>query len=457
MLAVAGNRIHPRDPDRFLLQRRMNDMRHRRRVVLLCLLATSAGADLATASGFGLFQHGGRAMGQAGAFTARASEPSALSFNPAAITKLEGLQLQVGLDFNNARDKYQSDTGSFSARHIIQFPPNLYATWKQRSGPWALGLGIDSPFYYSLDWNARLFPGRFLVRRTELRVYEIHPVLAYDLGEGWSVGGGLRYAFGNLDQDDNAILPAAASAVIPPVEVEVERNASADIDALSWDLAVHYAAPAWGWGAVYRGAEKLRGNGDLKYRPRDVPHDIPGLDAALRAVLRDGRSRQSFEIPRELRTGIWYAPYPELRIELDAVFQSWSSLEATDVTYDPDPFRENPAGPTVRTPRDWKNTTSLRLGVEGDITENFVIFGGVSQEPSPVPGSTLEPGFPRGDALVYGAGFTYNFPQISFDVGYSLHDHDNRATRNQELQHPTRAGTYSAADQVWGFAVRWRW
>jgi long-chain fatty acid transport protein len=429
-------------------------MRHLRRVVLLCLVAVLAGSSLASASGFGLFQHGGRAMGQAGAFTARASEPSALTYNPAAITKLDGFQIQAGLDLNNASDEYRSATGSFSARHIIQFPPLLYATWKQKEGPFALGIGIDSPFYYSLDWNTRLFPARFVTRRTELRVYEVHPVLAYDLGEGWSFGGGLRYAFGNLDQEDNARLRIQAGPLPdPPINVEVERNASADVDALAWDLAIHYAAPSWGWGAVYRSPERLKGNGGVSYEARDVPVGVPGLDAAIRARLVNGSSRQSFEIPREVRAGIWYAPYPELRIELDANLQSWSSLENTDVTFDPNVFGD---GPTVRTPRDWKDTTSLRLGVEGDITDNFVLFGGIASEPSPVPDSTLEPGFPRGDAMVYAAGFSYNFPQISFDVGYSLHEHDDRGARNQELLNPARASTYSASDQVWGFAVRWR-
>lgn len=393
-------------------------------------------------------------MGQVGAFTARAPEPSALTYNPAAITRLDGFQLQAGLDFNNARDKYASATGGFSARHIIQFPPALYATWKQQGGPFALGIGIDSPFYYSLDWNVRLFPGRFLARRTELRVYEVHPVLAYDLGEGWSVGGGLRYAFGNLDQDDNAIVPVFVGAGTPPVNVEVERNAGADVDALAWDVAVHYAAPSWGWGAVYRSPERLKGTGDVDYSPRDVPTGIPGLDAALRSRFASGSARQAFELPREIRAGVWYAPYPELRIELDAGFQSWSSLEATDVTYDPNAFGD---GPTVSTRRDWEDTTSLRLGVEGDITDSFVLFGGVAQEPSPVSGRTLEPGFPRGDALVYAAGFTYNLPQISFDVGYSFHDHDDHGASNQELQNPGRTGSYSGSDQVWGFSVRWRW
>src|SRR5215212_3147458 len=132
------------------------------RIVLLCLAALLAGADLAAASSFELFQHGGRAMGQAGAFTARASEPSAVTYNPAAITRLERFQAQAGLDFNNADDEYQSSTGSFSAHHIIQFPASLYTTWKPGEGPWALGLGLDSPFYYRTDWRPVFFPGRFL-------------------------------------------------------------------------------------------------------------------------------------------------------------------------------------------------------------------------------------------------------------------------------------------------------
>jgi long-chain fatty acid transport protein len=395
-------------------------------------------------------------MGQAGAFTARAPEPSAVTYNPAAITRLEGFQTQAGLDFNSAQDQYESATGSFSANHIIQFPPSLYLTWKPGNGPIALGLGLDAPFYYNLDWQPVFFPGRFVTRRFELRVYELHPVLAYDLGEGWSLGGGVRYVAGSLDQEDNARLLFSASppGTIPqPVLVEVERNASSDVDAVAWDLAVHYAAPAWGWGAVYRGPVRLKGNGDVDYAARDVPPGIPGLDAAIRARLVDGSTRQSFEIPREIRSGIWYAPYPELRLELDASFQTWSSLEATDVTYDPDAFGD---GPKVTTRRDWDDTVSLRLGVEGDITDNFMLYGGIASEPSPVPGNTLEPGFPRGDALVYAIGFSYDFPRISFDVGYSLHDHDDRGASGQEPFNPGRSGTYSSSDQVWGFSVRWR-
>ncbi|HEY4563592.1 MAG TPA: outer membrane protein transport protein [Thermoanaerobaculia bacterium] len=430
-------------------------MRQRCRVVLLCLLAAALGASLAAASGFGLFQHGARAIGQAGAFTARASDPSAMTYNPAAIAKLSGVQLEAGLDMNNPTIDYTSQTGNFQARHIIQFPPAVYLTWRPKNIPFAFGLGYDSPFNDSLFWEPALFPGRFITRRTEVRVYEIHPVVAYDLGEGWSVGAGFRYAFGNLDRDLNTIaniLPDGTPNPVP-VPVEIERNATSDVNATAWDVSIHYAAPSWGWGGVFRSAESLKGDGDVTYKPRDVP-GVPGLDTALQSRFSPGHVRQSFELPREVRAGVWYAPYPELRIELDASFQSWSSLEATDITYTPNPF--HPLSPTETVPRDWKDTTGLRLGLEGNITDHFLLYGGIALEQSPVPDHTIEPGFPYGDFMVYAAGFTYDFPWVSFDLAYSYHDFDSRRASNQEPQNPGRTGTYGGRDSVFGIAARWR-
>jgi long-chain fatty acid transport protein len=421
----------------------------RPRLLLLCLALGLAGADLAAASGFGVFQHGGRALGQVGAFTARADEPSAVLYNPAAITRLPGTQIQAGLDFSYAEDDYRSPTGSFSTNHIIQFVPALYATWNPAGSSLALGIGLDAPFWYRVDWEPALFPGRFLQRTFELRVAELHPVLAWDLGGGWSVGGGLRYLYGDLEQGDNGILPVTrpGGSVLP---VEVERTAEAKVDAFTWDVAVHYATPVWGWGAVFRNNAELKGSGDAHLNPRDVD---PSVLDAVRRQLPSGRARQSFELPREIRGGAWVAPYPELRLEADVSWQGWSSLENTDVIFSEGIFG-SPRTETTR--RDWKDTLGVRLGLEGDVTDAFALFGGVAWEPTPVPRQTIEPGFPRGDAIVYAAGFSYSFPHLSFDVGYSLHDHESFGARGQEQLNPGVEGSYASSDQVWGFSARWR-
>ena len=44
----------------------------------------------ARAAGFALFEHGGKGMGFGGAFTAQASDPSAIFHNPAGIAFLRG-------------------------------------------------------------------------------------------------------------------------------------------------------------------------------------------------------------------------------------------------------------------------------------------------------------------------------------------------------------------------------
>jgi long-chain fatty acid transport protein len=436
-------------------------MRHPRFFVHTAKIAKLAAIALVLAGALGaprgasaalleLFQHGGRAAGQAGAFTARASDPSAVFYNPAAITKLQGTQLEAGLDFTNPRDDYQSATGKFSAHHVINFPPAVYWTYHlPQSSPVALGLGLDSPYWNDLNWDDALFPGRFLARRFRLEVGELHPVLGWEVTDNLSVGGGLRYVYGTLEQTDQGLVPVAVPGG-PTSTLEVRRDAQATVHKLAWDVAVHYVRPAWGWGAVFRSAAELQATGDAHYQPIDAPA-VPGLAGVLSTRFAAGRARQSFELPDEVRGGFWFAPYPELRIELDGAYARWSDLDDDVITYSPDAFG---TGPTIH-PRRFDNTLSLRLGVEGNVTDNFLLHGGFALEPSPV-SSAVDPSFPQGDAKVYSFGFTYNLPQLSFDVAYSLHKGDARGATGQELLHPGVTSQYSARDQVWAGSLRWR-
>ncbi|HVT57152.1 MAG TPA: outer membrane protein transport protein [Thermoanaerobaculia bacterium] len=401
-------------------------------------------AGAAVAGSFSVFQHGGRATGQAGAFVGRASDPSALSYNPAAIAHLKGLQVQAGIDFDQGVDDYNSPTaGAVSAHHVITIFPAVYVSWRPQGGPFAFGIGLDEPFWYDEDWRPLNFPGRFLTNRFQLEIGELHPVMAYDLGLGWSIGGGLRYDYGNLKQGENHVLENLG----PPGPIEFLRNGNVTVDAFAWDVGVHYVDPAWGWGATYRSESNLSGTGDVQYR---LPA-LPGATAG-QGPFPDGRTSQSFKIPWEARGGIWIAPYPELRLELDVAHQNWSSLAATTITYTPNPIE---GFETVARARNWHNTDSVRLGIEGEVSDKLTLFGGIGYEPSPVPLGTIEPGFARGDAYVYCAGFSVNFPRISFDAGGSYYSHRNHSVSGQE-RNPAIAGSYSSDDRVWSGAIRWR-
>lgn len=420
------------------------------------LIGLLAVGSPALAGGWGNTQHGGRATGQVGAFVARASDASAVSYNPAGIGHLGGLQMLAGLDFSNPTDEYTSETGGeHRANHTIQFPPALYLSYHLpgAESKWAFGLGVDTPIWYSVDWDTALFPGRFLTRETKVRLFEVHPVVAYEIDDNWSVGGGVRYLFGDLELGQNFAgeLPAIPG-VRPAVPFEVEFTGEGDVDAFSFDAGLQYSTNLWGWGVHYRHSAELEDRTPYEAEVRDIT--IAELAEPVERSLGVLEVDQSFELPMELRGGAWFAPYPELRIELDLAWAAWSRTETRIL----DPRSQGPVlGDVLQTRvRDWDDTLGVRLGVEGDLTSRWTVFGGVALEESPVPDDNVEPGFPRGDAMVYGAGFSYNLARVSFDMAYSLWDHDDRTVGGQELNAPSVDSTYSAHEQVWSAGARWR-
>jgi long-chain fatty acid transport protein len=423
------------------------------RLLLAVVAASCLAAVPAAASGPLQFQHGGRPTAQVGAFTARATDAVAVAYNPAAVARLDGSNYQLGLDFTAPRDDYESSTGFFAQDHLITETPAFYATWHlpEDYQPFAFGIGFDTTAWYLADWIPALFPGRFLTNRQEVKLWSVHPVVAYELGERWSLGGGFRYYFGDLGYGSSAELRVLGSGG-SFYDVEVSRRAESDADGFGLDVGLHYDAPAWGWGLVFDTGAEVEGNGTVKYTARDVPND-PVVQSILDARLRNGGTSQSFDLPWELRSGFWVAPYPELRVELDVVWTGWSVEEDDVVTYEPNAF----GGPTreVRA-RDWEDTLSLRLGVEGDLADHWMASGGLAWEPTPVPSSTLEPGFARGDAIVAGLGMSYRSTRVILDLGYSFYFYDERGASGQELENPQVSGTYSGRDQVWAFSASFR-
>lgn len=441
-----------------------------RRLALAASLALAAAS--AHASGPLLFQHGGRATAQVGAFVGRATDAGGLDYNPAIIGQLQGTHYQLGFDYTAPTDDYSSATGSFRQKHLVTESPSIYASWHLPKDyyPLAYGIGVDHRSWYRAEWEAALFPGRFDNRLQRLELWSVHPVVAYQLSDRWSVGLGARYYTGKMQEGRNQVVNVAASPLPGSFRspIEFERTSNADVDGYAFDAGLHYGAERWGWGLAYDSGGKVKGSGSVKYAARDVPTvsapevDLTGLQSAVDALSAGGSSRLSFDLPQELRTGLWVAPSEAWSFELDVVMTGWSSIDTTEVSFSRDLFGLSPTaipqvpGPgTERRARRWKDTISTRLGTEFAVAERWGLSLGAALEPSPVPSSTVEPGFARGDALVLGTGITYRIRNIAFDLGYSYFNYDDRHASGQELQHPQVGSTYKGHDQVFGFSVSW--
>lgn len=412
------------------------------------LLGAALSTTAANAGGFGLTQHGGRATGQAGAFVARADDATAVSYNPAALVRLEdGLQATVGIDFSAPRDDYESTTGNFAANHVINFTPAIYLGWRPEGAAWAVGLSLDTPYWYLADWRPVDFPGRYLSRRTEVTLFELHPTFAWALDDRWSVGGGVRYVRGTLGQGENGLY-AFPGEFGDPVPLEVQRlSETSSADGIGFDLATHFVSDLWGFGASLRSGIEVEGDGEVSYLPLRLVD--PVLTAIFEREFLSFSEPLSFTLPSELRVGGWIAPYPELRLELDLGYTRWSELDDSSSVFNP-----RLLALAVTRERNWDDVLAIRLGVEGDLTPQWSIFGGLAWEPSPVDEANLEPGFPRGDALVYALGATWRAGRATFDVGYSFWDHQGQDAVGQEPLQPAVRGSYGGHDQVFSATAR---
>ena len=71
------------------------------------------------------------------------------------------------------------------------------------------------------------------------------------------------------------------------------------------------------------------------------------------------------------------------------------------------------------------------------------------------PDATIEPGFSQGDTTVLAFGASCNLDGLSFDVGYSYHQSDDRKAFLDGYDFPY-PGTFSSRAQVFSISARWR-
>jgi len=161
--------------------------------VLLCAVflhfAVAAQVD---AAGFALYTQSATALGQGNAVTAHQDEPSAVFYNPALISNLEGTQVQIGTTLIHSSRSYQSSTDgddkSVSGNH---FPSSFFAT-HQLTDTLTVGLGIYSPFGLGTDWG-NTWEGRYISTNSELQTININPVISWQVSPRIALAAGVNY------------------------------------------------------------------------------------------------------------------------------------------------------------------------------------------------------------------------------------------------------------------------
>ncbi|MDD5033120.1 MAG: outer membrane protein transport protein [Methylococcaceae bacterium] len=351
--------------------------------IVLCIAHTSALGDA-----YRIPYQGAAAAGQGEAFAAQADDASALHYNPAGITQLQGVRVSAGINLVGGGTTYTSPTGfksqsDFAGDFAFPAPSNLYLTARlkdlgfQALGPLSLGIGVNSPYGLAVRYNGET-PFSNVVTRSKLPLLDVKPTLAYEINDMLSVGFGLDiYTFasfiGGGKYQRRARSPTAGTAELNGEGTAVGFNASL----LLTPLRTAEGKPRLNFGFVYRSGERLGLDGDI-----------------LANGSRLAKAKSALELPEVVVGAIAFWPIRdrlhEWKLEYDMEFVGWDSFQSFDVKLS--------NGVQSKTPQRWHSVYSASFGTEYKWLEpsalpqwEIALRAGFQHSDSPIPSDTFNP------------------------------------------------------------------
>jgi len=412
---------------------------------------------LSYGSGYSVYEQGAAAMANAGAFTARANDPSALFFNPAGIMQLKGVQFSLGTtpilltgsEFDSTLTSGPFTGGTFSQDDNAAWPSNLYLTHKINKKNIAWGFSVTSPFGLKTQWGPT-FDGRYISREANLAVINVGGHVAFGLGENWAVAVGVDYAKADIRELSKNIDLSGFAA--PDGFTKLTGNG----EDLGYDLSVRWAQgkKGWSWGLTYRSEMKPEINGDVEFE------NIPGF---LAAAFPNGGATATIPLPATAQTGFGKIG-DKWEWEFDVVWTDWSVFDRLQIDIENNTL----AVADVDQLEEWKTTYSYRAGATWHLSDAHAIRFGGYYDTNPVPDEHVRPRLPDADRTSAQIGYGFQTKKgFSFDIAYqALFFKDREAVGsptsglggvpNGSGPDPVQPGTYTNFTSLIGVNVGWK-
>jgi long-chain fatty acid transport protein len=412
-------------------------MSHPSRLTLttLALVAAGAFAPVAQASGFQLREQSPTSQGNAFAgVSAGGQDISAMFFNPAGMTLYSGTQIDLGAtliapkaELSNAEGTRTSALAAFPAYSSISGPiaysnsakskvaPSLYGMYSL-SNDLKLGLSVNAPFGFVTEYDSD-FVGRYHALKTDLKIIDVAPSLAYRINKEWSVGVAFvaRYA-------DATLTNAVDFGLLGfPNTVPGTLDGSAKLTGNTW--AYGYKAGLTFQptddlriGLAYHGAMNMTLKGEIAFQ---YPGNTPApLMAGLQAKgFKSGGGKAELDLPADTSLGFDYKVSSTFSLQGEACLTTWSRFK-TLVAQLTD--NVSPQVTSVITDENWRDTWFYSLGGTWKVDPTWTLRAGLAHDQGAVTDGYRTPRIPDGDRTWVSLGASYLYSKaLSFDVGYS--------------------------------------
>ena len=387
----------------------------------LVLTGAAVAVSTAYAAGFQLTEQSSLGLGRAYAGAGIVGDDlSAVHYNPAGMTLLEGTRFQAGTTWIALNADYNGKDGdSENGRLKGQMIPAGYVTHQVNDKIW-LGFAMTVPFGMGTEYDRNWSQSQ---RGTNAKIYtfDMNPNIAWKVNDFLSVGAGIsvQYAKAELGMGIEKDLMGMKNVSLGHGKVEAD----------SWD---------WGFnlGVMISPTDKLRFG--LAYRSA-IEHDaegttkINGIPYPASNLVGD-LDGQTFGMSTTIKTpdtvmltGTWEAT-DQLRLSGLIRWANWSNFEELNIENDvPANILSKVSAMGLDSSmltkldvvNDWKDTWLFSVGADYKINSAFTVRGGIAYETSPVDDqSTRMAVIPDTDRVWLSLGASWHATKdLQFDMG----------------------------------------
>ncbi|MCS7053273.1 MAG: outer membrane protein transport protein [Ignavibacterium sp.] len=376
-------------------------------------------SSLVFAGGFQLNQHGAKASGMSGAFTAVANDPSAVYWNPGGLAHIKGTHFMLSSHFVSPFSSFRGISPNIDEYKTVKrifYPTNFFAS-HSFSDDLAVGFGFTVPFGLGTKWDDN-WVGKYLALESRLQIFTLQPTISYKVNKHFSIGAGLVFSFANvLLVQKTPQTPFEGDAKI---KLEGKDNSAFGFNigvmySLTEDLTIGAAFQS-GIEYNFKGTAKTEGAQELINTKR-----LPSGDVTA-----------NLSTPFNSAIGIAYKINEDWIVSSDFQYVGWSSYDVLRVD-----FADLPTERDIASPRLYNNSYVVRFGTDYKFNEELSLRGGFYFDKKPVDDDMVSPSLPETDRLGFTVGAEYKlFDNLSLR-GSFLYIRGNELKVNNSKQYIT--------------------
>ncbi|MFT5232582.1 MAG: long-chain fatty acid transport protein [Candidatus Krumholzibacteriia bacterium] len=419
---------------------------------IICTLALAGialmSAGTAQATGFSIYEAGSRATALGGAFTANADDGSAVYYNAAGLSFIEGQTVDLNVIFIKPDFKFSGklnkpdavQTGEADPQTFLV--PGAYYT-HNNGGKFAFGVGVYAPFGLGVKWkDPETWVGRRINYDVSIETVYVTPAVSFKATENLALAIGLDVAHQNLELNKFTPEPDFGTNAI-----DTNIEGSSDIN-ITPSLGLMYRPDEkFSFGLMYHFKKTMKFEG-AEATLTNVQGPNSWADQLITGL---GGPKQELDselnLPYILSLGIGYQFTEAFRAEANYVRFGWSAFK--ELTLD---FNNDALDQLIEF--NYEDSWQVRLGAEYDINEKFTLMGGYVRDTTPQPLEAVSPLLPDSDRNDYSFGLAYH--ANTFDVTLSYMYVAGEERTNIENGEPVRNdtdypfGTYAANANLFG-------